>query len=813
MTSWLVYTRYHYIPRTIFTYIFVAEGRVCFNMQYVPFLTVCVALVNANVGASELRPLYVLAILPQYEDSINDVDQFEFNSKASTLMRAGQLAEFCINYDQNLLPGYTFKLIHADSGCAKDKQDGTTAVATLMKELFYSNESRNIVGIVGPICSEPSLALSYQIAMPGISLTAVTMADSLTLSNREVYQNTFSTVASSRLIVNALVALMTTNSWNDVAIIYDASEEYFKTIYKELQSEMQRDSSLRSYPTVLFDQFSLIRFDIPTFIRIVFLLASPEIVRRVLCLASLYNEVTIAYPNYQFVVVSDPSETFVDTTPVPFTYDRHTISCTVEEMRRVWNQTIILRYHLEPQDVTFISDTGFSYLDFFKHNRPNTLRCPYYAAVYFDAIWAIAFALNNSLSTLNLSEYSFGQVSNTKLFRQQLEMLDFIGVSGPINFNNSTGFTDRNVDIFQVKNTTLTLLEYYDSSTGRIEHYTNESVDYINGRFDQYLYASQATGILFTILFILVTAVLVCVQVLNVTHARYPSIKASNPKIAHFAFVGCYIMIVGVMVFIVGEAFDVSGGNKCHYRHAYNCLLFIGWTTLFATLCARSFRIHRIFVHYLDPGRFIGDLNLMSFVIGVVLGAVLFVVGWSIYAVKLRLPTPRMILNARNGEPVLWIECINNDNYNIWMLFANLYTWFFALVACILATLSIGKVKLRNFQISFVIVLCYSLLLLHIAIGILIIATGADQNIGSDSELIVREVNTNMLLAADGTLQFISLCICLSLLFIPPVSPLLKDKCQEHVKPKVTSCFESLQTKYSSYRADNHANGERKWAK
>ena len=76
---------------------------------------------------------------------------------------------------------------------------------------------------------------------------------------------------------------------------------------------------------------------------------------------------------------------------------------------------------------------------------------------YYDALWATALALNNSIDTLclsgvSLSNYTHGHKEATNIIREEMCKLKFQGISGEIQFDRKTGFCERTICIEELFN-------------------------------------------------------------------------------------------------------------------------------------------------------------------------------------------------------------------------------------------------------------------------------------------------------------------------------------------------------------------------
>lgn len=102
------------------------------------------------------------------------------------------------------------------------------------------------------------------------------------------------------------------------------------------------------------------------------------------------------------------------------------------------------------------------------------------------------------------------------------------------------------------------------------------------------------------------------IQVLTVVYRKEPSVKASSPTLKHLSFAGIYIIIFGLMLFVfvnIREHSDEVSGAVCQTTWAW--IFPIRFTLTIGTVTVRTWRLYRIFAHYLDPGKLISDFALI----------------------------------------------------------------------------------------------------------------------------------------------------------------------------------------------------------
>ena len=415
------------------------------------------------------------------------------------------------------------------------------------------------------------------------------------------YPFSFGMLASNEIFADTLTALMVQNSWNTVVTLYDESrltavEVAFERKVSNLPGYVINFTSVVSTNNLPLSDIR--EAGVP--VRIIIILVRPEFLYRILCLA--YYE-DFWYPKYQFVIVGmvDKVDNF------QFRYNRKDYTCSRENMEAAINGSIIIDYRLSPPNTNDRTDIGLSHADFVdqyatlisKQNNANdsesVLSPCFLGSSYYDSVWSLALALNNSIEPLNkmkvaLTQYGFGYSDATCLIRQQILKLDFTGVSGRVHFNSSSGYVgSRVVDIHQYRNATMDLVAYYNRS----DIIQISTADYINDSFEVKLIPARAPLPVAVIFLILIGVAFIAVatsHVFSIVYRKKRPIRASQPKLNQLGYVGCYAFVLAVLSYILAEAFPFNTHTSCILYHVVNTSTSIGSGLLVGTVCAKTWR-------------------------------------------------------------------------------------------------------------------------------------------------------------------------------------------------------------------------------
>lgn len=574
---------------------------------------------NSSNYSQSQKILYILSLLP-YPDEQGREDFQPSWDEGPTLFLAEQLAVELINNRSDILNGYTVKLLCGDSGCdIRSKAN----MAFFEKVLYCANAP---VGIVGPGCSNSALTVSALTGRQALSILTIHVAGSLLLSDRSLYEYSFGTLDSTEVFIQASLALMRKNGWERVGMLYDESREYYASTARQFENDL-RSAKIVHFSSAVYDTFIPLNVIINDRIRVMFLLVGPDFLSKILCLAHHSN---ITYPIYQFVIVSRVVE---EIEPITFNYNGGTISCTQEDMAQVTNGSLIIHYQLESSEN--VTESGLSYMQFFhlykqlvtEYNERNTLLLgnkttmiepSFWAASFFDAVWSMALALNTSIEKRDIM--SFKPCNRADFLRESLLEQNFSGLSGRIMYNHSSGYVIRNVNVYQIdSNQHMNLIAFYAKLSDSIV-LTSANGKFINGTFrtESTIYAVPlAVGSIFLSITVACFIMTLILHILTIVYRKKKSVKASSTKLSYIAFTGCYVVAFASLINFIVECLSnvISPSSVCYLFHVLNSASAIGWTLLFGPICARTWRLYRIYVHFNNPGKLISDWFLLTVVL------------------------------------------------------------------------------------------------------------------------------------------------------------------------------------------------------
>ena len=690
-------------------------------------------------------------------------------AEGPALFLVAELATEMANRNSSVLPGYHLNLLHEDSGCSIPFR----AVEAFAKPLSRSVAGvvSPIVGVIGPGCSLSSLSVATLSGRSEVALINIPIAGTHRLQDRIRYPYSFSILDSSNLLARGLVSLAQSFNWRKVALFYETTREYFLSIAQRISGSEDINITSNFFEPVGISRTALSPiFSVKNRFRIVFLLASWNVLGRILCIA--YHE-NYRYPAYQYVVHSGLDSSIE---AVKFQLGSTVYNCSRDAIIQTLNGSLFMRQQLQRPDTETVTSSGIS-LEMFNElyqNRTSSQQVrdvepSIIGPLFYDAVWSLVLALNATAT--DLGSYGYGQPNITDLIVTEMTASAFEGLSGKVKFNKTTGHVDQNAQFFVLTVNDTIPYSYYNEETHNITLYDpvliNGSV-VIKDTFDEVVLTAPKLLAYFILLLLLFGFLLtLTLNVATCAYRKVGSVKASSTKLSQVAFIGCYFQALSLLfaVLIYGFTDMINRDAVCMLQQLLDITFSVGLTVLLGTICVRIWRLHRIFNRYKNPGRFLSDQYL-------ILGTIILVV------INLALTVPAAF-SPNMYQPVLEEEERQNSiimtivtcrrssgtRFFLWVFSSLVVSMILLSIIFIFAILT-RKIQNKNFKTKSTMYLSYTLAaIVPFTIGIYLILT-------------FLEGYVNMVLRF-STLCSLLLCLILipcAMLFFPPLLPILKKK-------------------------------------
>ena len=591
--------------------------------------------------SSPLVTLRLLVLLPHCKETdsfqVEERTPWQCSGDDNIILSALNFAVEQINNRSDFLPCHELELVHKEAGC----EITTSTLVGLTSGLFPSNpERRGVIGVIGPTCSLSALQASTITNRPEVQMVLLHSSSSSLLTNREKYPLSLGVLGSTASIINLLVALTQKSGWHNIAILYDPSDFYYRSLMREFLAALDEDVNIKFLSSVTSTFYPLNEVKLSG-IRIVFVFTSPEHSYRIMCLA--YHTATrLIYPRYQWIFVNKRLGDFLNAAGTSSTYRGRYYTCSNEELvSSILKEALLVDYQFSvtnhPDDISNPQGIRLKETQQVIMNQKLSKDAIHYStrqwaySVLYDSVWAWGMMLHELIKNqdeINQPIFEYGNKSLTQVILRKFYSLDFQGMSGRIRFNADIGVVDRLVNLYQV-------------TDGQERHVASANGSTVTLVASQHLktihdvarvVALPHIGIIAFFLFIY-CVLLFIVALLHLLTFLYRStkfVKASSPKLVQPAFVGVYFSIAGMMlntIFFANKLNEANGTLIC--QAVWVWLLPISFTLMMGIIILRAWRLYRIFKHYMNPGKFISNHALLSILSILVLFDVIIAIVWT----------------------------------------------------------------------------------------------------------------------------------------------------------------------------------------
>ncbi len=725
--------------------------------------------------ASELQnkeTLYFLVLAP-FEGGRDPSPAF---SRGHSLIPAVQLAVEHINNSTHILPNHTLDIIVGDSAC----DYGTETALPFVEHVTAGN--KQVLGIVGPACTEASLFLANLTQRNRYGIVQAMMATSNIFEDHQRYRHTFGMVSSFNALVDAFLKLAKRENWTKIGVFIDQSREFFVQTFRSLQ-ERSKNTTISiqgtwgiSAPFYIDRPLDDLKSNRTT--RVIFGIMSAETARHVVCLAGIKG---ITYPQYQFVFADRSLSSFIVSNFTSNGYE-----CNKEIMLKGLNGSIMLRYSLDSMpSETFLNDTAKITIGEMRNQYKQKLKeyaveqkldedlaVSSYAYPYYDSTWALAMSVHEAIQEVD----TFGP-SNTlfvnnsdraELIRQKFEELSFQGVSVRVEINSMTGHVANVVNKYQVNDT---------------EEIT-ENISYIqDGYKNVYTHIHYALAAFFLLVILAAFIVTLLLQVLNIHYSDYFTIKASSPRLNHFIYFSCYVILITMLfnTLFYGFLTDVSSPETRQVAVVFcniNAFLYpFPLSVIISTVLVKLWRLYSIFNRSFKKQVLVFDKHLAVIIVAFQLCVIVLAIPWvSIKEAHLTITSGDVYINEVENIKAIETSC-TADSWltSLPFMFILLLTVF----SFWLAYLN-RKIRQNEYRSKETIIFTYLFCIMLGVDGISLLLTF----------LLEFSQQVEFLVLTIESLGVVVLCI--TVLFFPPIYPILKGKFVTHKHSFISARLKKL---------------------
>ncbi|KAK7094949.1 hypothetical protein V1264_006423 [Littorina saxatilis] len=494
-----------------------------------------------------------------------------------------------VNNQTDILPQYRLTMKSNDSECMPGL--GTK----VLYQLLYERPTKIMV-LTG--CSSVSTFVAQAANMWNLIVLAYG-ASSPALSNRERFPMFFRTHPSATLHNPTRIKIFQLFKWNKIATIQETQETFTSTI-EDLEKRVKEagiDIAVRQ--SFLTDPTNAVRNLKRQDARIIVGVFYEDMARRVFCQA--YKE-KLYGKKYVWLIIGWYPDNWYKVHD-----DRH--NCTAEQLEEaleghLTTEAVIL--HQEPT----MTDVGMTSAEFterlnleLKTTDPSLITGYPEAPLAYDAVWALAFALNKTAIRLaekgmKLEDFDYYNEEIAQEIYSAMNSTKFLGISGNVAFS-SQGDRIAWTQIEQMRNGTYSKLGYYDYVADNLTWFGTDK--WIGGKpppdhtrvIDHLRVVSQMLYFAMCALAVIGIIAGVACLIFNYRNRQRRCVALSQPNINGLTVVGCMLCLS--CIFLIG----LDGKFVTPTVYPFVCqvrawVLSVGFTLSYGSMFSKIWTVHQM---------------------------------------------------------------------------------------------------------------------------------------------------------------------------------------------------------------------------
>ncbi|XP_040570916.2 LOW QUALITY PROTEIN: gamma-aminobutyric acid type B receptor subunit 1-like [Lepeophtheirus salmonis] len=550
------------------------------------------------------------------------IDGIEGWQGGRACLPAVEMALKDVNEINSLLPGYNLKLYMDDSECDSGKG------AAVLYDLLY-NKPQKVILLAG--CSTVCTTVAEAAKMWNL-VTICYGASSPALSNRMRFPTLYRTHPSATVNNPTRIRIFQKYGWSKIAILQEA-EEVFSTTLNDLECMQKKGGiNIATRQSFLRDPEAAVANLKRQDARIIVGLFYAKAARRVLC--EIYKQKLFGPKYVWFYIGWYEDDWFMKQKYL----DEDNINCTIIQMAEAAEGHFSTESLMKNQDTSLKTISGNTVADFEYKLNLKLMQIAKYerdvkygimpegyleAPLAYDAVWAIALALNQTMERLaqqgkTIEDYNYDNNKIAKIILEEIADVKFTGISGEVAFSEKTGDRIAWTKVEQLQKGKYEVVGFYDQKTDNLTWLIPKYGMY-GGRTDRviwsskkipqdrtivkmklmklnlYLYISMIAVSTFGIIFA------ISLIIFNFKYSHRRIIQHSHPSCNNLMLVGvifCLLATIPIGLdgrYVSPKLFPLACGSG-------TWLLTLGFSLAYGAMFSKIWRVHRLTAKHKDLG-------------------------------------------------------------------------------------------------------------------------------------------------------------------------------------------------------------------
>ena len=541
-----------------------------------------------HMANGDTKPLYLLVLSPVYN-----------KESVERKILAATIAQEEINNRSDTLPGYHLELIGDTIEICSSSEAGI-GLSKLVQHTV-SPPCHPVVAVMGLVCASHTSIISPVAGHEGYDLIQLSRASSPIFENHiKHFPHLWRFRGAATVYSDSVLAIMDQFNWTRVGIVYGTGS----LLYSELAIDLEQKIKQSGNKSVAFSLG--IRGTKAYYLdTVISNIKSKETGVLVTILDLSQEKALISYTYRHGLIYPHYTSIHVTTNPKWLKLEYKDVLLFFKSARGhlfLFQEKEVAKHADLVSNISFF-DYRMKYLTMYKKQIQNiSSELIIIDKHNYDQVWAIALALNNSLSelknrNLSIDNYTIGQPEITAVIEKNLKNLRFQGASGWIEFNQYRSVSNS-IFVYLLANTDYKRIGIYYSFNSLDFHLDINFSDLPSDtvpRVYEYILIPLPVAI---VLYILTGGVIIFTTIqliLYLCYRRHKVIKATSPLLSLLMFAGCYLFCAAAIQLNTLGSFVLSPETFTAMAIANFALIINGISLMLITLFIKLLRVYRIF--------------------------------------------------------------------------------------------------------------------------------------------------------------------------------------------------------------------------
>ena len=172
-------------------------------------------------------------------------------------------------------------------------------------------------------------------------------------------------------------------------------------------------------------------------------------------------------------------------------------------------------------------------------------------------------------------------------------------------------------------------------------------------------------------------------QILTINYRKTKAIRATSPNIQQIACIGVHMVIFTTLIYTIQKGLQMDDKLYTYLCNLHTVCMNFSFTLVLGSLCVKTWRLYRIFNHYMNPGDLLSDKILILIILSLTTVDALISILWIVIGDAVRTEVSHRTDFQRRVE--IAHDVCRTKHYFVWFISAALYHLVQLFVAVVLS--------------------------------------------------------------------------------------------------------------------------------